>query len=448
MFRSLRDALLERRSRSFAGRSAELRSYRQWLERRDAPSEVWFVSGMGGVGKSELLHQFHLLARHEGFVAAWIDGKASPGTSSGFLAALSDALGLPESASSIQKAASALSRNPTVVCIDNFESLLSLSGWLRESFLPLLPAEGLLVVIASRRLSSAPWQSDLAWRDRVRRIELAPFAREEALSLYRGMGWDDMEPFEKLLDLTRGLPLSMTLHLEHYRLLGRFDPDATWRIAMQVAEELFSEAGSSDVRETLELLCFLPEATPERLRRLSDVPPNADLLYRLSRLSYVRPAPGGFAMHEAARVPIVADMFHRDPERYRFLRRKIEEAECDDSEGRVPLRRPRETVRFKDVQKALPLVGDASALGRSELARKLSFSGAELQDRLQRLLFQDPPYPLDKRKQELLRLHSAMPFLSPELAAERLHASRATYFRIRKEALRELEELLRGNDED
>ncbi|KIL36965.1 hypothetical protein SD71_04490 [Cohnella kolymensis] len=71
-----------------------------------------------------------------------------------------------------------------------------------------------------------------------------------------------------------------------------------------------------------------------------------------------------------------------------------------------------------DVQAALSLVSHAAALERSELARKLNCSGPDLQQKLQSIIFQDPPLlPLTRRKQALLQLLWETPSLTADAAA-------------------------------
>jgi hypothetical protein len=96
-----------------------------------------------------------------------------------------------------------------------------------------------------------------------------------------------------------------------------------------------------------------------------------------------------------------------------------------------------------DIKKALSLLSDTITLGRSALARSLNCSGPNLQKTLNSLIFRNPPtVPLNRRKQAVLQLFCKEPALNAELAAERLHISRATYYRYRSEAIEDLKELL------
>jgi hypothetical protein len=679
--KNLNEALAVERDRLFVGREAELHWMQNWLTQQDAPSEVLFLSGMGGIGKSALMLQFLDMAQNEHIGSIWLDGRICSETPAGFINSLrafvvQRPLGDALSHSSIQNMISAMSGKKTLLCIDNYESIHKIEGWLRGVFLPQLSETGLLVVLAARQNLAPDWQNDLAWRGRVRQMHLAPLSRQEALHFYLKRGLDNRTEIEQLTSDTQGLPLAMALSAESLQLTKLASGASTWPISMRVSAQLLREVATSDLKETLDILCIVPQATPELLGRLSGTPLTTLNLLQLSQISFVRPTMGGFALHDVARTYLIEDFLHRDPTRYQSLRQHVieevvkalkaargeekkrlasvllstcrdvfelnsvsiistnpdflemdlfrstdlphlhqimtEEAEYSISpeeehmlldalaemfpesihvfrsaEG-VPLAYTagvllyKDTIAFlepfipgvlkavfpseikrmqqlqveeadtyyqlltgvtlrksdysfyelvgvivtdmithnsaglrfvivtayqqtnellrnlgfrtrplpgmpkehplsgaaihhqdwrgsdfgdhilvmlnassgngeftgnsdlteRDIKAALPLVGNPTALGQSELARKLSCNGSDLQEKLRTILFRDPSYPLNKRKHELLRLYCDMPFLTAEVASERLHMSRATYYRSRSEAMSDLKEIL------
>jgi len=96
----------------------------------------------------------------------------------------------------------------------------------------------------------------------------------------------------------------------------------------------------------------------------------------------------------------------------------------------------------KEMITLLTLNGNPVALEQTVLARKLKRSGPELQQKLQSIFSDHPPFPLAKRDQAILKALAEAPLLAAEKAAERLHISRATYYRARKEAIQHLKEIL------
>ncbi|KIL36966.1 hypothetical protein SD71_04495 [Cohnella kolymensis] len=198
---SLKEALTIERNRLFVGRELERSYMLNWLTQKAAPTEVLFISGMGGIGKSALMLQFINMAQDENVLCIWLDGRVCTETPAGFLESLQASL--PNSVDIV----SAMSRQRTLLCIDNYDYLHRIEGWLREVFLPLLSATGLLVVLASRQDLAMDWKNDLAWRGRVRQMRLAPISRREALEFYTNRGLAKNGKLEQLISETKGLPL-------------------------------------------------------------------------------------------------------------------------------------------------------------------------------------------------------------------------------------------------
>ncbi|MFD8964872.1 hypothetical protein ACFV0C_07690 [Streptomyces sp. NPDC059568] len=147
---SLGQRLSHARERGFVGRAQKLDVFRSALDGEPDSFAVLFVHGPGGIGKSSLLRRFAGLARSAGRTLIRIDGRS---------------LGLsPESFEA--EAAPAFDDERSVLLIDTFEQCQGLETWLRENFLPRLPAEA-LVVIAGRQPPGLPWQADAFWLDRA-----------------------------------------------------------------------------------------------------------------------------------------------------------------------------------------------------------------------------------------------------------------------------------------
>jgi chromosomal replication initiation ATPase DnaA len=144
------------RARRFVGRGAEVELFAARLQAAavgetasDLFSVLW-VHGPGGIGKSTLLAAYAETAREAGFTVAQVDGGRIRPTAAGIQAAIGEALPAAETD---------LDPDRTVVIMDAAERLQPVESWLREEFLPSLPAET-LVVIAGRRPPDEGWRSD------------------------------------------------------------------------------------------------------------------------------------------------------------------------------------------------------------------------------------------------------------------------------------------------
>jgi len=103
-----------------------------------------------------------------------------------------------------------------VLLIDRYEILTALDGWLRETFLPQLPAQS-VVVIASRNPPTSPWRTDIDWAELTRIAPLRDLRPDEcqAYLTMRGIA-DDLHP--DILAFTHGHPLALSLVAD---VLGR-----------------------------------------------------------------------------------------------------------------------------------------------------------------------------------------------------------------------------------
>jgi hypothetical protein len=327
---SLKQALTIERNRLFVGRESELGFMQNWLVEHDAPSEVLFISGMGGIGKSALMLQFLNMAQEENILCIWLDGRVCTATPAGFLESLHSFLIQnsrceSDSKTSMSDIATAMSKQRTLLCIDNYEHLHPIEGWLREVFLPHLSATGLLVVFAARQDLAIDWQNDLAWRKRVRQMRLAPISRLESLDFYTIRGLDNNAEIEQLISDTKGLPLAMALSADRVQLTRLESGISTWSISTRVSAELLREVATPDLKELLDLLCILPQAVPGLLGRLLGNPLSTMNLHQLSQISFVRPTVDGFSLHDVARAYLIEDFLHREPARYQMLRLQIVE---------------------------------------------------------------------------------------------------------------------------
>jgi hypothetical protein len=96
-----------------------------------------------------------------------------------------------------------------VLLVDGYEQLGPIDGWLRQAFLPALPADA-LVVLAGRDVPASPWRTDPGWRSlvAVRRLDHFDEAESDELLALAGVA----PPVRAhLVRLGRGHPLAMAL---------------------------------------------------------------------------------------------------------------------------------------------------------------------------------------------------------------------------------------------
>lgn len=295
---SLGHTLRELRRRSFTGRDDEVAAFRDSL---GSPGVV-FVHGPGGVGKSALLDVFADVAAEKGFHPVRVDARHL-------------ALGrgaLPEPTGD----------EPAVLFLDTYELLEPIDDWVREHYLPSLPAS-CPVVIAGRRGPGPRWRADPAWRAVTTVVALGNLAPAEGRAYLSGQGVPE-ESHERLLKISSGHPLTLSMLVDAVRrgISPRTLADLPGGAGALLAQ-LVGEVPSHRHRTALEV-CALVLVTTEDLVRTMAGDDTGELFAWLRAQVFVDESPYGLYPHDVVRDAVVADLRWRDPGRYADLyRRKL-----------------------------------------------------------------------------------------------------------------------------
>ncbi|GAB2830116.1 ATP-binding protein [Actinoallomurus bryophytorum] len=306
-FTSLAERLRAARQRTFVGRAAELDLFRAALDDAAESFAVQFLTGPGGIGKSTLLRRFAEEAAAAGRTVVEIDGHQGSRTPEAFEA----------------DAATMFTHVGAVLLVDDFEAFEPIEDWLRERFLPRLPA-GALVVLAGRRPPDAMWLSDPGWEDVLRVIAVGDLPRADAVALLTARGVPSaLHP--ALLTFAGGHPLALSLAASAER--NGEGEDAAWTPPQDVVGALLTrlvgQVPSPVHRQALEVSAHVRTTTEGLLR---DVLPEADaaaLFAWLRQLSFMEPASSGIRPHDVIREILDIDLSWRDPQRYEDMHRGL-----------------------------------------------------------------------------------------------------------------------------
>ncbi|RIK46741.1 MAG: AAA family ATPase [Chloroflexi bacterium] len=316
----LADRLDAVRRGRFVGRAAEIAEFRAALLAAEPPFAVLQVYGPGGVGKSSLLREFARAASAAGRLVIELDGRNVEPSPAGFEQALADALERTGHAGAPGWQMPA----DGVLLVDTYERLSALDHWLRESFLPSLPAS-CLVVIAGRNQPTTAWRTDLAWAELTRLMPLGNLQPEESRTYLAARGVPAAR-HPAALAFTRGHPLALALVVDALRqsddvLTGEqlAEPD----IVQALVERLVSDVPSDAHQRALEI-CTLARSTTESLiEQVLQVPDARDLFAWLRDLPFIEQGPYGVYPHDLARDMLETDLRWRDPVMWRRLSGRI-----------------------------------------------------------------------------------------------------------------------------
>lgn len=321
--RTIATRLADARRARFVGRAAEQALFARALASDEADFALLWLVGPGGVGKSSLLERFAEMATASGAAPVRVDARHVLATADSFCAAVARELGVDPDADLTR----ALEAGPRrVLLIDTAEDLGVLETWLRETFLPALPA-GALAVVASRCPPDAAWRSDAGWGELLRVVSMRNLAPDECRA-YLTARQVDAAHHDALILSTFGHPLALSLVADLAAtsdavdpalaasdpdlvsaLLARFSvaaPDAAHRRALHVA---------AHVRVTDEAL----------LRHAVDDARSGELYDWLASLSFAVVGREGVHLHDLAAHALDAELRRRDPREYLALHTKVRE---------------------------------------------------------------------------------------------------------------------------
>jgi hypothetical protein len=307
------DRLQAAQRHRFVGRVAELEVFRLALFDPPLSSNLLYVHGPGGIGKTALVHEYIRTAKEAGVPTAYIDGRSIDASPTGVILALEAALGAPGRPDPLDALAS---RPRSVLLVDSYETLAPVDGWLRSTLLPALPAST-VVVLAGRTPPAARWRTEPGWREVLRVLSLRNLSPEESRAFLRGSGISETQ-HQHVLDFTHGHPLALSLvadvlaHGEDTRFVLEHEPD----VVRVLLEKFVEHVPGPTHRQALRLVAQA-RVTHEAL--LASVFPDADpggLFDWLGGISFVEHGPHGLFPHDLAREVLEADFQWRDPAGY------------------------------------------------------------------------------------------------------------------------------------
>jgi transcriptional regulator with XRE-family HTH domain len=302
------------RQRSFVGRVSELALFVDAVSKDPSPFVVLYMYGPGGIGKSTLLGAFARYCRECNRPVLILDGRNIQPTRDGFLSTLGELTGATDPLTTLP--------NRVVLLIDTYELLTPLDSWLREHFLPQIPARA-IVVLASRMPLSVGWREDAGWREHIRVQQLGNLTEMEAAEYLRRRTIP-LEHHESILRFTRGYPLALALAADV--LLqdpgSSFAGPPPYDLVHALLERFVASILSSTHLTALEACAEVRVINEPLLAALLAISDVRALFKWLCSLSFISIGPRGIFPHDLARDALVADLKWRNPAWHQELHRR------------------------------------------------------------------------------------------------------------------------------
>lgn len=310
----LGDRLQAARRRHFVGRNAEKEFFRTALTAAEPAFYVLYIYGPGGVGKTSLLHEFATVAQQAQAQAFYIDARNVEPSPDSFLAALAIALGLTPPANPIEVLLARSQRS--ILMIDTSEALVQLENWLRDAFLPQLPAN-MMIIFAGRNPPTGAWRADPGWQSLLHVLPLRNLTPEESRA-YLGLRTISSAEHAYIAEFTHGHPLAISLVadvLEQQPTL-HFEPDAAPDVVRALLEQFVQETPSPAHRLALEACGLVRYMTEGLLTAMVNTPDVHALFDWLRGLSFIESGRLGLFPHDLVREALISDLRWRNPDRY------------------------------------------------------------------------------------------------------------------------------------
>ncbi|MEJ2635588.1 MAG: ATP-binding protein [Calditrichia bacterium] len=310
---------LERRRR-FIGRLPEKTLFLEAVSAPQLPFHVLYVYGAGGIGKTQLFREFMDICQLAEAVPVYIDGRNIEPSTDAFLNCMGNAMRCPDEESPLTRLSAAPRRH--VLFIDIFELLSPLDRWLRESFLPQL-SENILVVLGSHLSASPGWNADPGWQDMIKIIKLKNFSEEESRA-YLSERKVPMENYRRILEFSHGHPLALSLisDLFDQRPDLRFEPEEAPNVIQTLLALFIQKVPGPAHRTALEASSLVGTVTESLLGHLLGFEDVHEIFAWLRNLSFFESNRRGIFPHDLAREALVTDLKWRNPDWYKELHRR------------------------------------------------------------------------------------------------------------------------------
>lgn len=314
------------KSYPFVGRHMEMQQWQAWMQDEQARLHIFYIYGMGGIGKSTLMSEMRQSAKNGQNTTIWLDGRSCAQTPADFLDYVTTTiqleLGIYDRTQALATLMGASATRRFVLCIDNYEFLSLLEGWLTKVFLPKLPRAGVALILTSRFKPSPFWSTDPFWKAAITVLALEHFTVEEMIDLFTQNGGIPHSEMRALARASDGHPLALALTMQIIMDNQSLSKKERMIVSQSISAHLLREMTSAELQSMVDVLVVLQTANQEMLSQLLPKPVTIDEYRMLQTMSFIRISHEGISLHDVARMHLLRDLEVREPKRLADLRVK------------------------------------------------------------------------------------------------------------------------------
>ena len=212
-----------------------------------------------------------------------------------------------------------------VIAVDNYEELALLESWFMEVFIARLHLSGILIILASRSELSAAWRTHPRLYQHLVQLQLQHFTMDEITEYIATASSLKPSIAGTITRMTDGHPLGLALAVEAADQ-ERNLPYGDWaELSHTISARLLLELTTPRLHPMVEVLTLLETANQELLSTVLNTTVQQEEYHMLRRMSFIRSAPDGLALHDMARVHLMQDFRQREPHRMQSMRIRIAE---------------------------------------------------------------------------------------------------------------------------
>ncbi len=321
--------LAEIELRRFVDRKAQRQLFELALASKDRKWQILNLFGPTGIGKSVLLNAFKRQFSSHDHLFILTDTDELEDSPDRFLVMLHHRIEplvwmRDTSLDSVIEAVHNLIDDGIHItfAFDHHNKANTFNRWLRETFLPQLPPQ-CIIVVASRHPLEEWWGGDSTWNQLIKPLPLSNFTFEESTTYLKAHGINNRHQIRQAWHFTDGLPLALSMVAS---VVEREGPEAIQNLSQRtdltqkLVQHWHKETSSEGICELVEAASIVRCFNLDLLSQLVQHDIDIELFEKFISASFVQSTQHGWALHSLVRETLARNFKNRTPSKYNDMR--------------------------------------------------------------------------------------------------------------------------------